>query len=411
MRRAVMFAGLNLAGVSKEMMKIAHASLVFFLLVHSSILRAQETTGDTITISARVGEAIDSSERARFNLFPAVKGFRSAVFVRLPDSTFALRITSFDSAGMAAEVSDIPQPEWRLRQWAEQIDHYEEIEEGKYRLAPVTVPANASGLVILPRVGSQIDRQEREYFQLFPGINNFRSAIVAQKTRTAYEYIITTDSDSGIVSGRLTVTEYFLLSNYLEHAEAYAAGKSSDWDSISGVINLERVRKQGKRNLGKGSSVKITLETGQVVTGLLIHADSERLIILPGREKFDIRRDPEKIVRLTWHNVRDVQVRRSRSPALGIVLGSLLGMTLGAAVGSSSAPEDDGGFGPDFSALEHVATAVIAFGVVGAMVGGVIGASPGYEMLGSGSHAMEHAWTLLKEQSVFRNVLPPELLH
>jgi hypothetical protein len=92
----------------------------------------QAAKGDTITVSERVGCVIDSVERARFGLFPSVECFCSAVFIRLWDSTFVLRITAFDSTRVTAAVREIPQPGRRIEQWADKIDHYEQIQAGTY---------------------------------------------------------------------------------------------------------------------------------------------------------------------------------------------------------------------------------------------------------------------------------------
>jgi hypothetical protein len=119
-------------------------STILWIAIHAllcaAIVHAQATRGDTITVSERVGCVIDSVERARFGLFPRVNGFRSAVFLRLPDSTYVLRTTAVDSARMTKVVKEYPQPNWKIGQWTETIDHYEGIQAGTYRMtakAPV----------------------------------------------------------------------------------------------------------------------------------------------------------------------------------------------------------------------------------------------------------------------------------
>lgn len=56
------------------------------------ILHAQ-TEEKMIVISEKVGEVIDAEERAYFALFEAYKGFKSAVFLELPDSGYVAEIT------------------------------------------------------------------------------------------------------------------------------------------------------------------------------------------------------------------------------------------------------------------------------------------------------------------------------
>jgi len=68
-------------------------SIVLFLVGQ---LYAQEEEGEIIIISKRVGKEIDQEEREKFKLFQEIKGFQSAVYIKLPDNRYFLKITYLD---------------------------------------------------------------------------------------------------------------------------------------------------------------------------------------------------------------------------------------------------------------------------------------------------------------------------
>lgn len=114
---------------SKNMRIILLACFAFGIGLNTFALAQEE--GKVIVLSDRVGEVIDLEERNYYyKLFPDVEGFRSAVFLQFPDSTFSVKITYFENKTEKVRFKKIS--DWDVKRAAEYIDHFEEIEAGTY---------------------------------------------------------------------------------------------------------------------------------------------------------------------------------------------------------------------------------------------------------------------------------------
>jgi hypothetical protein len=94
-------------------------------------LAAQEEQGEIIIISERVGKEIDQQEREKFKLFEGINGFQSAVYIKLPDGRYFLKITYLDDETGELKISRIPQSEASIKNRGDYIDRFEEIEAKK----------------------------------------------------------------------------------------------------------------------------------------------------------------------------------------------------------------------------------------------------------------------------------------
>ncbi len=103
--------------------------ILFFFM--SGMVVAQESKGRLYEVSPRVGTEIDSADRAKFNLFPAYRGFIKAEFYQMEDSSFCLEVTLTNSAGNM-DLRRVSMDRTRVRQIQQTIDHYEAIQDGKY---------------------------------------------------------------------------------------------------------------------------------------------------------------------------------------------------------------------------------------------------------------------------------------
>ncbi len=137
--------------------------LVLLLLCASSMpLRAQNPalpdTGRVVILSERVGAVIDSTEREKFGLFTGILirhfgstgSFRNAVVLQLPDSTFRVRFTVGGQNGSQRDtlLTYSIGALWLLSQ---KINHFEEIESGRYRLTQEAPPLQSvKGTLIFP---------------------------------------------------------------------------------------------------------------------------------------------------------------------------------------------------------------------------------------------------------------------
>ena len=74
-------------------------------------LAAQEEEGEIIIISERVGKEIDQEENDKFKIFEGVKGFQSAVYIKLPDGRYFLKIIYQDEKTGEIKISRVLQSE------------------------------------------------------------------------------------------------------------------------------------------------------------------------------------------------------------------------------------------------------------------------------------------------------------
>ena len=94
-------------------------------------ISAQEEEGEIIIISDRVGKEIDKEERDKFKLFEEIKEFQSAVYIKLPDGRYFLKITYLDEKTGELKISRTQQSEASIKNRGVYIDRFEEIQTSK----------------------------------------------------------------------------------------------------------------------------------------------------------------------------------------------------------------------------------------------------------------------------------------
>lgn len=92
----------------------------------------RESLKDTVILSPRVGAEIDSTEGKYFSVFRQFDGFYRAVVFRTLSGKYFANITCETSYGDTRDTI-VECSESFLINIAEKIDHYEELEQGKYR--------------------------------------------------------------------------------------------------------------------------------------------------------------------------------------------------------------------------------------------------------------------------------------
>jgi hypothetical protein len=138
--------------------------LVFLLLCAGGACAQTQTpsipdTGRVIILSDRVGPDIDPEERQKFNLFESILksifgstfGYRNAVVLQLPDSTFRVRFTIGGQDDPARDTL-VTYSYLVLCRIAERIQHFEEIQSGSYQQAQSPPPLlSAAGDTVVPK--------------------------------------------------------------------------------------------------------------------------------------------------------------------------------------------------------------------------------------------------------------------
>ena len=101
-----------------------------FLLTFVPLV-AQEEQGEIIIISERVGKEIDREENDKFKIFEGINGFQSAVYIKLPDGRYFLKITYRDEKTGEIKISRVLQSEASIKNRRNYIDRFEEIQAEK----------------------------------------------------------------------------------------------------------------------------------------------------------------------------------------------------------------------------------------------------------------------------------------
>jgi hypothetical protein len=110
---------------------------IIFVLLWIGRIDAQEEDGDIIIINERVGKVIDLEERNKFILFPGIKGFKSAVFLKSVNGSYIVKITYNDDTTGEEKIKKIPQTESSIMRYRRIINHlaeelsFEDIQEVK----------------------------------------------------------------------------------------------------------------------------------------------------------------------------------------------------------------------------------------------------------------------------------------
>ncbi len=103
----------------------AFAAAVFCLVIcpGNSVFSAEGEK--VIVLSEKIGDVIDREERDYFGMFQAYEGFKSAVFLELPDSSYVAEIT-YETDGEEKTIR-WPQSAESIESLRNYIDNYEEV--------------------------------------------------------------------------------------------------------------------------------------------------------------------------------------------------------------------------------------------------------------------------------------------
>ena len=114
--------------------KCLFLKLLFISIVHFSFNQpyAQEE-GEIIIISERAGKEIDQEERDKFKLFQGLKGFQSAVYLKLPDNRYILKMTYLDEKTGELKVEHIQESKLSMKNRRNYIDRFEEVQARKHQ--------------------------------------------------------------------------------------------------------------------------------------------------------------------------------------------------------------------------------------------------------------------------------------
>ena len=119
------------------------------ILLLSCITVAQQgAPGDSariVILSDRVGSVISGDERETYHVLTQFEGFREAVVLQFPDSSYAVRVTLVSAGEMRDTL--VRYSGATIMMMAEKIEHFEELESGNYVLGsqPPTLRYDTGG--------------------------------------------------------------------------------------------------------------------------------------------------------------------------------------------------------------------------------------------------------------------------
>jgi len=153
---------------------------------------------------------------------------------------------------------------------------------------PTHSQTNTKEFVISPRIGSEIDKNERVYFNLFPKIKNFISAKVFESAGEGCTIIVKYDS-----LNMTKIIEYFLnndeISNIKTAIENYEYIDVTSYNSKSLNINWTKILgfiRPAVRYYPEESVLTVVDKNKLEYSGKLMWADSNIIILIPENEDF-----------------------------------------------------------------------------------------------------------------------------
>jgi hypothetical protein len=154
---------------------------------------------------------------------------------------------------------------------------------------------------ISPRVGSEIDINEKGYFNLFPMVNSFKKAVFYEKSITDRFVVISSDSagiertDTLVVSDKAQ-KNLGIMFDYYEHL--YVDDKPNEiigieWESIIRTFVFPAIR----YDAGSGEIISFRDTDSNLIEGRIIYSDSSYFMLCPVDYLFDWQTD-ERIYRV-----------------------------------------------------------------------------------------------------------------
>lgn len=215
-------------------------------------------------------------------------------------------------------------------------------------------------IIISPKVGKVIDRQERDTYHLFQGFIDFHSAIFHVMSDTTYEIHITY-LEKGVQKTQIwRISKQEFLKNYkntIDYFDSELGVTPEQWKSP--MIQIETTN--GHRFIGNLHSVSAdSIVLINVETQRLIHQEATQLT-----------------TKVNLNDISGLSLPRKSTFFKSVAWGLLPG-AIGAFIGFASGDDPSGWF--SLTAVDKAAILGLAFGGIGVSIGGTIGALKGVDV-------------------------------
>lgn len=214
--------------------------LVIAILTPYSIAIAEDSE-KVIVVSDKVGEIIDAQERAKYGLWPEIKGFKSAIFFQLSDGSYVAEVI-YEENGEEKKVRT-PQSEMAIKSLKTYIA---KVSKGEIQPAPLAneekTDEEKSGkytkgelVSISGKVGASIDKKESNEYALFRNIPDFERATFYSLKEGGYliEIQTTTDTLISVIQDKGMAS---ILRDYLDRYDEVRLNRESfekKWSIVS----------------------------------------------------------------------------------------------------------------------------------------------------------------------------------
>ena len=215
-------------------------------------LSAQEEEGEIIIISERVGKEIDPEERDNFKLFQEVKGFQSAVYIKLSDNRYFLKITYLDEKTGKTKFIRVQQSEVSIKNRGNYIDRFEEIQaQNRQDVTSDTSKMSDSS--------KNSDIEEKD-FQITPylGLSTFVGTIGIEFQYKHFGFNI-----GDFMDGMLKETNYHILTGGIRYY--FNSNKSSLFIGLGGGITLKNPNLENEPLCYEGQPDNYVCYSGHVI--------------------------------------------------------------------------------------------------------------------------------------------------
>lgn len=265
--------------------------------------------------------------------------------------------------------------------------------------------SSSAQYVLSPRIGEVIDKFEREYFGLFPEIQEFVSAKAILLADHGVEFIIT-QSEMGTTMDTTVFADSLLVRNLVKFIEDFESVRQSDkvvnWKRLKGIATNSPVIES---EMGEGTQTTVVLHSGEQIQGKLLYAGDSSIVLRQelgkGSKFWNAILHPLKAVQ--YYDVSTITFTRKGSFAGG----AAYGMLIGAAASIYLLYATQSGFYP-------ITLITIPVGAIvsGALIGGLIGSnqvSETYLQVDKNLDEYNAVLPSLRENAVFHAFPPPEL--
>jgi hypothetical protein len=275
-----------------------------------------------------------------------------------------------------------------------------------------TTENDNSPYILSNRVGEKIDRHERDYFGLFPKIDDFVEASCYASESRNVSFVITRGDHESLEDTIIMISAEAVgqLIHLIEHYEDIIAQEHTiSYETISGIVLPPPSENLIQR------PVVVHLADGMVYEAQILHAQESSLILWRGSGQYNWRLFEEKSISLPYDKLASIVFKKGTRLQTAMsygARGSLTAGTIGAVIGYAQGDDPPGGclvMSATDKACMLGGAGVLLGCILGAPVGFLSGAGEAYAIRGD-RKAYESVRSLLNENAMFPEIIPPELI-